>query len=254
MPALRRSLAIAAAVAAVAVIEGIACAPATLLDARLARLTGGVARLADADGTAWRGHGVLAAGSATMPVAWRVAAWPLVRGELHARLAPDAATGIRSPRADVVISGERVSLRDVELTLPAALPAALGGRMAGWVVAGDLAASAAALDWAPPASRGTAQLVWRSARLVAPGAAAPLDLGDVRVELTADGDRLSGPVANSGGDLDLRGELSLRAADGLRLSLAITPRRPDAQLVQALAAIGTAEGGAWRVEWRAPLR
>ena len=84
--------------------------------------------------------------------------------------------------------------------------------------------------------------------------ALPLDLGDVRSTLKADGDVVSGPLGNEGGDLALRGEWKLDAA-GVTLALLLTPRRADqAELKQALAAIGTADGDGWRVDWRVPLR
>ena len=62
-------------------------------------------------------------------------------------------------------------------------------------------------------------------------------------------------MANEGGDLALRGQWTMTASDGLALALLLTPRRADqTDLKRALAAIGTADGDGWRVDWRVPLR
>ena len=56
----------------------------------------------------------------------------------------------------------------------------------------------------------TPRIRWRAAQLTAtPGSAETLDLGDVTVALSADGERMSGPVSNAGGDLAVRGDLVL---------------------------------------------
>ena len=73
--------------------------------------------------------------------------------------------------------------------------------------------------------------------------------------VTADGNALSGPLANDGGDVALRGEWAMRAHDSVQLVLHVAPRRPGlADLERTLSAIGTAEGSGWRIEWRGPLR
>ena len=63
-------------------------------------------------------------------------------------------------------------------------------------------------DLAPGSYRGEARLVWRGARIVG--------IGDAGVRwiwakcgrrLKADGDAISGPLANEGGDLALRGRM-----------------------------------------------
>ncbi len=83
----------------------------------------------------------------------------------------------------------------------------------------------------------------------------PLDLGELRTTVTARGDGLAGPVTNEGGDVALRGEWSLRAGDGLVLTLRITPRRAgETELARALATFATPDGGDYRVVWRMPPR
>ena len=255
MAASRRSLVILAAAAGAAAIAAAWLAPASLVDSRLARITEGRLRLADATGTIWRAHGNLVAGSTRMPIAWRLDAWPLLRGELHIHLAPDANTVTGAPRADIAIAGDRVSFRDVDATFPAAFFAAATGSAGLWVPGGEVRVNAAALTWAPPSSDGEARVQWRQARLGAVERSGGLDLGDVSLVLKANGDRLVGPVVNEGGDLAVRGEIALHATDGLEISLLLAPRRADdANLAQALAVLGVPEAGGWRVQWRQPRR
>ena len=69
------------ALIAIAIAAGIAwLAPASLLDARLAQATGGVLRLTGAQGTLWRGRGVVTDANAQLPVAWELDPWPLLQG------------------------------------------------------------------------------------------------------------------------------------------------------------------------------
>jgi len=255
MAPLRRAWLLPAAVAASAAIAAFWTAPASLVDARLARMTGGTLRLANAEGTVWRARGDLAAGTASIPVAWRIDPWPLLQGELRVHVTPPAGSDAGSPRADIAVDDARVALRDVDVTLPASAFAAAMGSTVVWVAGGDVDVHAVAVDWSPPSSRGEARIRWRAANLVVPGGAAPVQLGEVSVVLTAEGDRLSGPIANEGGDLALHGEFTLRTNDSVHVSLVLAPRRTDdVILARALSAIGTADAGGWRVDWRLPLR
>jgi general secretion pathway protein N len=244
-----------AALAAAVAIMAVALAPASIADGRLAQLTHGGLRLSDTEGTVWNARGVLVAGATQIPVAWRIDAWPLLRGELRVHLASEAAPNDGAPRADIVLRGGTLELRDVNLTLPAALLNAAAGPAAGWAIGGEINLSAATLEWAPPANRGSARVVWRSARLLPPGRAAPLELGDVSLALGAEGDRVFGPVSNAGGDLAIRGDVTARAATGIELGLVLSPRRADDRdLAQALSMLGPRDGDGWRVDWRLPLR
>jgi len=255
MTPLRRALVLVVAVAAATAIGALCLAPAALVDSRVAQMTGGTLRVAAAEGTIWRARGVLVARGMRMPVAWRIDPWPLMRGELRLHVMPDAGGMTGSPRADIAVSGDHAALRDVDVMVPASLIVPDSGPAAMWVVAGDVGVTTAAMDWTPTAVRGDARLHWRGARLVLADGIAPLDLGDLRAALTANGDRLAGPVSNDGGDFAIRGEITFRANEAVALSLRLTPRGPvDATLARALSAFGTGGSEGWRIDWRVPLR
>lgn len=254
---MRRPLLLLAALVLAIALFAIRLAPASLADARLAHITAGGLRLADATGTLWDARAVLVAGASRIPIAWRADPWPLFLGEARWHLVPAAGSSTAGPRADVTFRGENVTVRDAEATFPAAFAAAAIGSTAGWVIGGDVNVGSAAFvfDWAPPAIRGDLKIRWRGARLNPPGNAMPLDLGDVSAMLHADGERLSGSVTNAGGDVAMQGDVAVRATGDVELSVVLTPRRPEnRELAQALSVVGTPEGGGWRVVARSPLR
>jgi len=232
-------------------------APASLLAARVERATGGTLAAGQVEGTVWRGRGVLAAGGTQLPIAWTLDPEPLLHGELRAHIGPFDGVG-RVPRADVLAERDRLSLRDVDLTLPLPLAIeALVGRLAhgvGLVAEGDLTIRSAQLDWVPATVNGDLEIVWRAARFSLP-TYAPIDLGEVTATLVANGERLAGPVRNSSGVMDIGGEITVHPDRSAAISLLLTPRRTDdATLARALATVGTAEGGGWRVNWQTPPR
>ena len=228
-------------------------APAALLDLHVAHATGGILRLADADGTVRHGHGNAVAGATRIPIAWHVEFWPLLRGVVRIQLASGSGAG--TPRATIAIGTDTLAFHDVDATLPAAVFAAAFSPIAAGSVAGEINLRANDIEWTPGSSRGTAHLVWNAARIAFAGGTVPLDLGEVRTMVTADGNVLSGPIGNEGGDVALRGEWTIGAQDSVRIALHVTPRRPgSSDLERALATIGTADGNGWRIEWRGPLQ
>ena len=252
---MQRPLIILAALAATVALFAVRLMPATLADARLASTTKGGVRLIDADGTLWSGRGVLAAGATRIPVEWRIDAWPLVRRELHLHFVRGEGGAAGSPKGDVVIGRDSTALRDVEATVPAPFFTAAAGSGFASLAGGEVEINAALIEWTPPANRGEARLRWRRAWLAPPGTLEPIELGDMTAALSADGDRVAGPVSNAGGDLAVRGTVTLSAASGAQLSLVLTPRRADdGDLTRALSMLGRREGDGWRVEWRFPLR
>ncbi len=253
MASRRRAFVLFAMVAIAVAVEAAWLAPATLLDPYAARASGGVLRVADAEGTVWHGRGNVVAGTARIPVAWRVGFWPLLQGVL--RVDVTSGTRAETPRATITISADTLSFADVDVTVPARILSAALGQAAVAAVDGDIHATAANFAWKPHASRGEARIAWRAARMAFVGTGAPLALGEVRTTLTADGDLLSGSVTNDGGDLALRGEWSIRTQDQLRVALHVTPRHAGHdELARVLATIGTADGAGWRIDWHAPLQ
>jgi len=249
----RRALVLLAMVAIAVAIEAAWLAPATLVGAHVARATGGVLRLSDGEGTVWRGSGNVVAGTARIPVAWHLETWPLLRGVVRLRVT--SGTGAPTPRATIAASADTVSLDDVAVTFPAEVFTAALSQAAVVAVAGEVSLNATTVEWTPASSRGEARFGWHSARITFVGSALPLDLGEVRATLTADGRAFSGPVANDGGDLALRGEWAMGPNEDLRLALLLTPRHAgQPEIARALSALGTADGTGWRVDWHVPLR
>ncbi len=193
-------------------------APATLVDRRLAAVSGGKLRVLAAEGTVWRGRGALgdAAGTWRLPVAWTVDATALARGTLAVALAPPAG----------------------------AASLALGGTIT--LTAADFAAAAGGF-------RGQIGARWRDARVVAAGIA--VNLGAVDLALAPQGERLAGRVTNAGGDVRIDGTVTI-ARDSAGIDATLAPQSSAAEPVaRALAALGTPDGaGGVRVTWRGALR
>ena len=241
--------ALAAMTLAIAVVW---LAPASLLDSRLAGATGGLLRLADTHGTVWHGRGVVTAAHAQIPVAWDMSFWPLLRGVVHLQIRSDLGTD--GPRATIDVGGDAITLQDADVTVPAAAIGSAFGATAANFVDGEVTGRTSNLRLAAGANLGEARLVWRKARLRGIGAT-PLELGDVTATLVADGATMSGPIANDGGRLALRGDWSVKEKDAFALTMRLTPRNAgDAELSRWLSAVGTQDGDGWRIHWRVPLR
>jgi hypothetical protein len=249
----RRPLVLLAMVAIAAAVEAAWLAPATLMDSRIARATRGTLRLAEAEGTLWRGRGVIAAANARIPIAWDIELPPLVRGEIRVHVR--SSMGSDSPRGTFVLRANRITLEDADITIPASVIAAALGDGATGMIDGEVNGITNALDLAPGMNRGEARLAWRAARIAGVGFDSPLDLGEVRTTMIASGATMSGPLGNDGGSVALRGEWTLQERDGLSLALRVAPRRPDqVDLTRWLSAIGTPDGDGWHISWRVPLR
>src|SRR5437867_410726 len=114
---MRAALALGAGAALLAIALAIQ-APATLLDQRVAVLTGGRLRIAHAEGTIWNGAGeaILLPSGVRWPLAWRMDGWPLLSGELRGSLAsgPEAVR-----RGAFSVGHGDFELHDIALTLPA---------------------------------------------------------------------------------------------------------------------------------------
>lgn len=224
--------------AAIFVVLAIAAAlaPASLLADRVAQASRGELRLVDAQGTVWDGRARLvdAAGRWSLPLAWQLAAVPLVRGEAHFDVrAADAGPGAR---ASIVARDGTVQARDVDVTFPAGalrLPA-------GVVAAGDVRLTSEAAVVGAGRNEGTLRIEWTRARLAVPGVP-PLDLGTAQATLAADGERWRGPVQARGGAAVIDGDVSVDAA-GADVTLAIVPQPAAPEAVRQWLGPADAQG------------
>jgi hypothetical protein len=197
---------------ALAIAAIVALAPATIVDAVLAAQTGGAWHLADARGQWWRGRGVLCSsdGRARLPLAWRIALLPLARGALAIDVDPgDGANAARAMPSNIGLQRETLSLRDLQLQLPAAFATELAPRLvalgrAGMLdVGGTIELRARSFELSPAGGHGNLDARWDRARLVVAGTT--VDLGQVTLAVAAQQGRLQGTLRNTGGDLAIEG-------------------------------------------------
>ena len=248
---MRRTLLILAALVVV-VAAIVARAPAALFAAALEQTGGGVVSLAEAQGTVWQGRGTLDVRKALrMPVTWRIDPLSLVRGEVRIMIASPVATPT-TPRADISVRWDAVTLRGLVLPLPTETITALAPR-AGVRLEGELLVTSPSLEWSRTSLAGGASVRWRDARFAIANEP-PLALGTVSANLAASGDRLAGPVTNEGGDFDVRGTVALGSRGDPDLAVTLSPRSGDATKVRSLRLSTAPDGSGWNVDYRAGLR
>jgi general secretion pathway protein N len=232
-------------------------APATLLDARLAALSDGHLRVANAVGTIWNGSGevVLLPSRAREALRWQIDAWPLLRSEVRGAIGTDMEG---APNGSVVYGRDHFELRALDLTLPveSILPLVTSAKIA---LGGALTLQLDHLAWLANTLDGQLALQWRDASVPGPQADTRIALGDLRIDLNGHGVELAGPVHNTGGDVEIIGRLTLTAAGALSLEATLRPRDADrahADLVTAtLSSFGSADGqGGYRVRWSGAWR
>lgn len=218
-------------------VVALACfAPATLVDRELASRTAGQLRLADANGTVWRGQGALVPSNASwrIPVAWRLDPLPLAAQVVDVELTDGASGRIR-------LAADGVALANVRAAAPARLLGAFpGGERIG--LGGEVVLRADQLTLGSDRSGGSAALEWRNARVAVPGFTV-VDLGTVSAALVARGVALAGPVTSRDGEVAVTGDLTLqpqRIDATLRLQPGAGAGR---ELRDALARLGPADAG-----------
>jgi general secretion pathway protein N len=182
----------------------IVLAPATLLDARLERASGGRLRLAEAQGSLWSGAGWIevrdAQGRAGVAkrLAWRVRPFSVLRGHLVAEVELDRA----AKPFPVTISLSRIEIADAGLDLPAA---ALGlglPKLAPLRLTGDVRVDISRLSLERGRTDGAATLQWRAAG----SALTPVSpLGAYEVRFTAAGAGVQAILRTLEGPLQLEG-------------------------------------------------
>ncbi|HVE50697.1 MAG TPA: type II secretion system protein N [Casimicrobiaceae bacterium] len=221
-------------------------APASLLDQRVARASDGRVRIANASGTLWHGRGVVVAarGQVRLPIEWQLDKVALVRGIVDIALLQDRTTN--APRAHLRVNGERVEVRDIDVTIPAA---ALGERVSGKV---NIASDAIAI--ARGRASGALSIEWRHAKFE-PNPQQVIDLGDVDVRLKDSGSGMAGPLEARGGPILAHGTVTLTATTVVIDAELVPARSADDHARQALAMLGKLDvRGAVRVSLSRDLR
>ena len=250
---MRTGIAVVVAVIALAAAL-IFLAPASLLDARLAAISEGRVRIANAEGTLWRGAGdlVLPTAGTRRSVGWRIEAWPLLRGELRGSFT-DAASA--QPIASFDAGGDRFELRGVDFALPMeALLRTLGAPTFLAAAGGEVTVHVERLARGPEALDAQLALQWSNASV--PGQRGDrIELGEVRVQLSGKGREVPGSIANNGGEVAIQGTLGAAADGSARVDVAVTPRegiaRERAAAIGAtLGLVGSPDGkGGYRLAW-----
>ena len=251
----------ALAFAAGAVLLAIALliiAPAALLDARIDALSDGRLRIASAAGTLWQGSGelVLMPAGTRQPLLWRLDAWPLLRGEIRATITLGA-NGARS--ATVAYGRDRLDVRDLAVSLPAQGVLLAANPKTPLAVGGSLALHVERLVQLPDVLDAQLSLEWHDGSVPGSLIDAPISLGDVRIVLDGRGAAINGSLRNSGGDVEIDGQLDVGAAGAARLDATVRPRGSDRaradRIAMTLAALGAPDGrGGYRVIWTGTWR
>jgi hypothetical protein len=236
------------------ILAAVALAPASLLDARLDAISGGRARIANASGTLWKGSGELILQSGERrSVAWRIDPWQLLRGEVRGTFANDG-----DPRhgAEFTIGRGKLELEGFDLSMPmSALLRAAGAPSLLSSVGGDVGVHVDRFVRDADALDVQLAMQWRNASLPGLGPYPSMALGDVHTEVSGRGPEVSGPIANSGGDVELEGTLTATASGAARVDARIAPRAgldPNraAAISAALATVGSPDPrGGYRVVW-----
>jgi general secretion pathway protein N len=241
------------AFALVLAVAAAALAPATLVDAQVARASDGALRIADARGTLWRGRGMLTTPEARwqLPLHWQLAPLALVQGTVQATLGDTDASAYDASGA-LEVDRSRVAVDALTARLPAAV-ANVAGPLAA-IAGGEVTLRAPRLVATDRTFDGSVVAEWRNARLAVNGQPL-LALGTVTTNLTGRGDALSGPVNARGGDVEVDGTLALRAGRA-SVDLRVKPH-PDAApaIRDALSRLGAPDAsGAFALRFDQPLR
>ncbi len=183
----------------------IASAPASLIDSRLERATGGRLRLAEARGTLWSGAGLLDIRDAngrsgvSKSIAWHVQPAYLLLRQLRCEVALDQA----AKRFPVTISTERIELADANINLPAAALGLGVPKLAPLGLTGELQLHIARFSIGRGAINGNATLQWSAAG----SAYSPVSpLGDYELRFDGDGTAVRASLRTLQGPVQLDGQ------------------------------------------------
>ena len=183
----------------------IATAPATLIDERMALLSAGGLRLAEASGTLWSGTGQIEIRDANRSsgiaksIAWRFRPAYLLRGKLLYEVRLDHA----ARHFPVTVSLARIEVADADINLPAAALGMGAPKLAPLGLSGDMLLHIARLAFGRGSIQGNATLQWRGAgsafTRISP-------LGDYELRLEGDGAAVRASLRTLQGPLQLDGQ------------------------------------------------
>jgi general secretion pathway protein N len=207
----------------------LAFAPASLVDARLERASGGRLRLAEAQGSLWAGSGWIevrdAGGKAGIakPIAWRVLPGALLR----ARLAAEIRLGGDNKPFPIALSLSGIEIADAGVDLPAAALGLGVPKLAPLRLTGEVRLDIPRLSMERGRAEGDATLRWRAAG----SALAPVSpLGDYEMHFKAVGPAVHAELRTLAGPLQLEGKGAW--ASGAAPSFLATARIPAQQQEQ----------------------
>lgn len=219
-------------------------APATVVDAGLARIAAGRVRLVAAQGTLWAGTGRLELRDAAdraifaTPARWQLAP----RSWLSAHLGWHIELAAQAQPMQVAVNLRSIELRDVDLDLPAAAVSALVPALSGYGLGGLLQLRADNFSFGADAG-GSASVQWLDASTVLAPVA---PLGSYEVLLAGTAGDLALSLGTRAGPLQLEGKGRADAGQGLSYDIVATlpPGEleqlvPFLQLVAVEAADGT---------------
>jgi general secretion pathway protein N len=221
----------------VAVAALVAFAPATWVDRRLAAATDGTIRLSDAAGTVWNGRGAVgdAQGNWRIPVAWRVAPLPLLRGVVEVALESQSVE--QGPHGALTLASDDVDLRNVGIRIPASVVGTLASIKLPIEPGGELVLDAPRFRYRTNQVEGAFDIRWERARLATRESA--LELGTVNAHVAPQGPALVGAFGNVGGNARIDGNVNLASsAISFRADIAPNGAMPP-DIARLLAALGT---------------
>jgi len=199
------------------------------LNTRLARAN---ASVVDVHGTAWHGSGQLDYARNTLgTLTWTTSPWPLLTGRLSAflRLKGSDVTArarVSAGRGNIVISDLHGRAALPLLVRLAQLPTALNGTLVA-----DIPAATVDANGGLASARGRVEA--HGARLSDLG----VNLGILVLKVQPSHGGIRGTFTNSGGDLRIRGNLTLGEAGNYSLHATLQPGRGQNQLRDGLAAV-----------------
>jgi hypothetical protein len=228
--------------------------PASFAGFALERASRGALVLGDAQGSAWKGSGVLGIRSAGMyrrlaDLQWSCNPLGVFAGRLNVALS--GAAGDAQFRAGITLRPAGASFQNVDATAPAGVVEPVFAAAAFAKPEGRIRLQADSLEIGDGRVRGTATVEWLDAGLG--GFQAPR-LGDYRLQISGGGDRADLKLATLRGDLRLNGQGEWRAAQPRLLQLRGTAetaaeRKDLEQLMRALGvqSPGIPQSFAWSV-------